>query len=135
MRMGMTPAKLGVVYDAPGIQQFIEAVGLATAKQIFLTARTYRGEELIEKGIVDYLVPKEEHESFTYDFAEKITQNAPLSLKGMKKILNMFGSNMALNEEQLSVASSLAQEGFNSDDLKEGQLAFLEKRKANFKGK
>ncbi len=135
IRASMPPAKLGAVYHDGGIQQFIEAVGLGMTREIFLTARTYKGKELVDRGIVDWLVPRADLESFTHDYAEKITRNAPLALKGMKKIINMFGSNIALNESQKKDADALVKESFQSDDLREGQTAFLEKRKPTFRGK
>ncbi len=135
IKMCMPPAKLGAVYHAAGVQQFIEAYGISLTKEIFFTARTYKGKELVERGLVDYLVPKEDLESFTYEYAEQIIKNAPLSLKGTKKIINMFCENIALNEEQSSEADKLTYMAFQSDDLKEGQTAFLEKRKPVFTGK
>ena len=135
VRVGMPPAKLGLVYHPEGLQQFIEAYGISRTKDIFLSARTFEGSALLDRGIVDYLVKRTDLEPFTYDYAAQITKNAPLSLKGMKKIINMFGNAMALNETVLKEAEQIAQACFTSDDLKEGQLAFLEKRKPNFTGK
>jgi enoyl-CoA hydratase len=135
VRMGMPPAKLGLIYHPGGLQQFIEAFGISSTKDIFLSGRTYKGDALKDRGIVDYLVNREELEAFTYDYAARITENAPLSLKGMKKIINMFGNAMALDETVVKEAEKIIQAGFQSDDLKEGQMAFLEKRKPNFTGK
>jgi len=135
IKMGMPPAKLGLTYHPAGIQQFIETIGLGKTREVFLTARTYTGEELITNRLVDYLIPRDKLETFTFDYAAKIAQNAPLALKGMKKIINMFGHNMALNEIQKKETEKLIQESFQSDDLKEGQMAFLGKRKPVFTGK
>jgi len=135
VKLGMTPAKLGLIYNPGGLQQFIEAFGISKTKEIFFTAKTYQGKELIEKGFVDYLLPRNELEPFTFKYAEQITENAPLSLKGMKKIINMFGDSMSLNEERIKEAEKIVRACFQSDDLKEGQTAFLEKRKPKFTGK
>ncbi len=135
IRMGMPPAKLGVVYHHEGVKQFIGAVGLGRTREIFLTARTYKGGELLASGIVDWLIPREELESFTFDYAYNISRNAPLSLRGMKKIINMFEDNIVLHEVQKKEAEDLVREAFQSDDLKEGQTAFLEKRKPTFTGR
>jgi enoyl-CoA hydratase len=135
VKMGMPPAKLGLIYHPGGLLQFIEAFGIARSKEIFLTAKTFNAKELLDKGIVDYLVKRPELVSFTRDYAEKITENAPLSLKGMKKIINMFGDAMMLDDKTVKAAEDIIKVGFQSDDLREGQMAFIEKRKPKFTGK
>lgn len=135
VKMGMPPAKLGLIYHPAGLQQFIEAYGISKTKDIFFSAQTYTGNALLDRGIVDYMVKRSDLETFTRDYASRITENAPLSLKGMKKIINMFGNAMALDAETVKQAEKIIAAGFQSDDLKEGQTAFLEKRKPNFTGK
>ncbi len=134
IRLGMTPARIGVAYHPDGVQQFIEAFGLGRTKEIFYTAKTFQGRELLEKGLVDYMIPKSDIEDFTLDFAKKITRNAPLSLKGIKQTIAMFEKNMALNQDQMDKADQLMQTCYQSHDLKEGRAAFLEKRAPEFKG-
>jgi enoyl-CoA hydratase/carnithine racemase len=135
IRLGMTPARLGVAYHPEGIQQFIEAFGIARTKELFYTAGIFQGEVLIQKGFVDHMVPKSTLEDFTRTYAGKITRNAPLSLKGIKKIIALFENNLALDQSGLDQADQLIQKCFQSDDLKEGQTAFLEKRAPTFTGK
>ena len=135
VKLGMTPARLGVAYHPEGIQQFIEAFGIARTKEIFFTANTFQGRELLQKGLVDYMIPKPELEEFTHTYAQKITMNAPLSLKGIKNIISMFEDDLALSQKKLKKADRLMQKCFQSDDLKEGQAAFLEKRVPKFAGK
>ncbi len=133
--LGMTPAKIGVAYHPDGIRQFIEAFGLGRTKEIFYTAKTFHGRELLEKGFVDYMIPKSDLEDFTLNFATNITCNAPLSLKGIKQTIAMFEKNMALNQDQMDKADQLMRACFQSHDLKEGRAAFLEKRAPVFEGK
>ncbi len=135
IKMGMTPVRLGVAYHPGGIQQFIEAFGIARTKEIFYTASIFQGKDLLRKGLVDHIVPKPDLEYFTHTYAKKITQNAPLSLKGIKKIIGMFEKNIALNQLDLDRADQLIQRCFQSHDLKEGQTAFLEKRRPKFTGR
>ncbi|MBW1848788.1 MAG: enoyl-CoA hydratase/isomerase family protein, partial [Deltaproteobacteria bacterium] len=134
IRIGMTPAKIGVVYSWKGLRRFLNVVGLRSTKEMFFTAKTYSGHHLFDMGLVDYLIPRSELESFTNSMAQEIAQNAPLSLKGNKRILNLllqseFAESDKKEAEDLSILS------FASEDLKEGQSAFLEKRKPVFKGK
>lgn len=135
VKLGMTPARIGVAYHPEGIQQFIEAFGIARTKEIFFTANTFKGKELLQKGLVDYLIPKTDLEEFTFTYAQKITRNAPLSLKGIKNIISMFENDLALNQKNIEKADQWMQKCFQSDDLKEGQAAFLEKRVPRFTGK
>ena len=134
-RMGMPPAKLGIVYPWKGLHRFIQAIGLNRTREMFFTGRTYKGERLRELGLLDYLVPDDEIESFTLQMAEEIAANAPLAIKGTKRIINLLLRSERRDESILAEAESLTEAAFLSEDAKEGQLAFLEKRKPRFKGK
>ena len=133
--MGMPPAKLGVVYRPKALQRFINVIGLRRTKEIFFTGRFYDAPLLKEIGLVDYMVPRAELESFTYSLADEIAGNAPLSLKGTKRILNLLAGSEKLNDEDLKEAEEIIAQAFNSEDLKEAQTAFFQKRKPTFKGK
>jgi enoyl-CoA hydratase/carnithine racemase len=135
VRMSIPPAKLGLVYHPEGIKQVVEALGMPHAREVFFTGRLYSAEDVREMGLVHHSVPKSKLSSITYELAEEIAANAPLSLKGIKRILNMFGNSMALSEENMKEAAALIAQAFNSADLKEGQLAFIQKRKPDFKGR
>jgi len=133
--MGMPPAKLGLVYPWSGLQRFINVIGLKSTREIFYTGRTYEGKRLKELGLVDYLVPRQELEDFTYQMAAEIAANSPLALKGTKRILNLLLNSSQPLKNSIQEAESLTEGAFLSQDLKEGQMAFLEKRKPQFKGK
>jgi len=134
-RMGMPPAKLGIVYPWKGLQRFIQTMGLKTTREMFFTGRTYQGQRLQELGLLDYLVSTDELESFTVQMAEEIAGNAPLAVRGTKRVLNLLLQSDALDESSITEADSITETAFLSEDLKEGQLAFIEKRKPVFKGK
>lgn len=135
IRMGMPPAKLGLVYPWTGLQRFIQGIGLQSAKELFFTGRTYKGERIKDFGLVDYFVPRGKLEEFTYNLAEEIAGNAPLALKGTKSVINMLLRSNQLDEIQRTEAESIFKETLFSEDAQEGQAAFLEKRKPRFKGK
>lgn len=133
--VGMPPAKLGLVYHPEGLRQFIEVVGMARTREIFFSGRTYRGAEALNMGLVDRLATAEGLAGEAYGLAFEMAANAPLSLKGTKQILAMFRERMKLTKKQMEEADRLIGEAFNSDDLKEGQRAFFEKRRPCFTGK
>jgi enoyl-CoA hydratase len=135
IRMGMPPARLGLVYPWAGLLRFIQSIGLQSTKEMFFTGRTYTGRRIKELGLVDYLVPGDDLEEFTYAMAKEIAGNAPLALKGIKKVINMLMKSSRLNETQSGEAQAIFRATLLSADMQEGQSAFLEKRKPRFKGK
>jgi len=133
VQMGMGPARLGMVYFPEGLQRFVRTIGLPRTKEMFFTARRYKTDRLKEMGLVDYVLPRNELAAFTYALAEEISANAPLSLRGIKRILNLLSAPASLDDQQQAEAKKLVQASLESADLKEGQSAFLEKRKPVFK--
>ena len=134
-RLGMPPAKLGLIYLPSGIMRFVNVVGMANAKEIFFTGRYFPVARAREMGLVNYVVPDSQLVSFTEEMAQEISGNAPLSLKGMKTIFNTLLKYQKIEPEDMKAVELLVAEAFSSEDLKEGQKAFLEKRKPIFKGK
>ena len=134
-RMGMPPAKLGIVYPWKGLQRFIQTIGLKSTREIFFTGRVYHGERLKELGLLDHLVAADEIESITAQMVEEIAANAPLAIRGTKRVINLLLQANSPDESSTVEAESIIEAAFLSEDLKEGQLAFLEKRRPQFKGK
>jgi enoyl-CoA hydratase len=135
IRMGMPPAKLGLVYPWSGLRRFIQCIGLQNTKEIFFTGRTYSGQRIKELGLVDYLVPGSELKKFTESMAKEIAGNAPLAVKGLKKVISFLTPSDCLTEAQSREAEAIFAAALLSEDMQEGQAAFLEKRKPRFKGR
>ena len=135
IRVGMPPAKLGIVYMVEGLKRFTQVLGFPRTREMFFSGRSYTSTRLKEMGLVNYLLPRQELETFTYELAGEIAGNAPLALKGTKRILNLLAGTVRLPEGDLLEAEELVAQAFASEDLKEGQTAFLEKRKPVFKGR
>lgn len=133
--VGIPPARLGVVYPHEGLAQVAQVLGMARAREVFFTGRSYRGADLREIGLVDRLVPRSELLAAVYGLAEEIAGNAPLALKGMKRILNLIEAAAALSGDARREAEALFAAALQSEDAKEGQKAFIEKRKPSFLGR
>ena len=135
VQMGMVPARLGIVYLPEGLQRFVQTIGLSRTKEMFFTARSYKTDRLKEMGLVDYVLPRDELLVFTHALAQEIAANAPLSLRGIKRILNLLSTSGRLDARQRAEAKKLVRASLESEDLKEGRAAFLEKRKPVFKNR
>lgn len=128
------PAKLGVLYSPSGTQRFIQILGVSNTKEVLFTGRAFDALRAREMGFVSQVVPYQELSKVTYSLAQEIAENAPLSVQGAKKIIPLLLKNQKIRPEDLIEMEALIQKCLQSDDLKEGQRAFLGKRKPLFRG-
>jgi len=135
IRMGMPPAKIGLVYRYGGLRRFLAILGYSRTLELFLTARYYDSRKCLEMGLVNHVVEKDELEAFTYELAQEMTENAPLSLRDTKFILNKIVEYPEVKPQDVEMFRSLSLRAIQSEDLEEGKRAFKEKRKPQFKGR
>jgi len=132
--LGMPPAKLGVIYTFSGITKFLNLIGLGYTKELFLVGKAIDAAKAEKIGLINYIKPREGIEEFTYVLAKEIAENAPLSMKTMKLMINKWQQNQKLDPAEEETVKKMIQEVQLSGDYKEGQKAFAEKRKPKFKG-
>jgi len=130
----ITPARLGVAYNSSGILHVIKVFGFHTAKEMFFTARPISAEKAERMGALNYLLPADEIEGFTYKIAKTISFNSPLSVAVAKKQINVIAQSTSLSTSTFELIEELRMKAFNSHDFMEGKKAFMEKRHANFTG-
>ncbi|MGE5858485.1 MAG: enoyl-CoA hydratase/isomerase family protein [Solirubrobacterales bacterium] len=134
-KLGMPPAKLGLIYGHTGLQRFIDAIGVPRTKELFLTGRNLSADRAEEIGLIHEVVAEAELESAAVARAAEIAANAPLSMRGNKHAIDALNSYSRLTAEQERELIELRESCFGSEDFREGIAAFAEKRKPVWKGR
>ena len=130
----MTPAKIGVPYNASGILHFTSIMGVNIAKEMFFTAQPLNAERAAGLGILNHLVTTEDLDEFGYDMARRITRNSPLSISIIKEQIRLLSSAHPLSPLTFERIQGLRRLVYDSKDYLEGINAFLEKRDPAFRG-
>jgi methylmalonyl-CoA decarboxylase len=131
----ITPAKLGVPYNVSGMVTFMNAANMRIVKEMAFTAQPIAPHRAERLGIINYVVPNHELESFTLNLARQITANSPLSISVMKEQLRILAGARPMSPQGFERVQGLRRVVYDSDDYQEGIRAFREKRKPVFKGK
>lgn len=134
-RLGITVAKLGVVYPPSATFRLINLVGISSAKELLYTGRLIDAEKAREIKMIDQVVPSEDLATVTYSLAREIADNSPISVRGTKSVISKLLTHLVLNPEVREDYMAIQKQIADSEDFKEGQKAFTEKRKPRFKGK
>ena len=132
---GMTPARLGVIYRPAGLMRFVHTIGLPATKELFYTARKVSARRAFDLKLVNRICPPEELAQVTAEMAREISENAPLSIRGTKRILAMCMAFRGLPPGEAEEADEWIRRCMESGDLAEGKKAFAQKRKPDFKGR
>ncbi len=131
MALRMPAAALGLHYYPGGMQRYVSRLGLDTAKRLFLLAERIEADELLRIGFLTELVAPDALAATVAARAETLAAHAPLAVQGMKTALN----DIARGDADLAEIGRRAAAVGRSEDLAEGRRAWMEKRKAIFKGK
>ncbi len=132
-RFGLPAAKLGLGYAFGGLKRLVDAVGPGAARDIVFSARTIPAEEAYAIGLVQRVVPDGTLADTVAAYAATVASNAPLTVKGMKLIVNEVLKPES--ERDMALCQELVEACFVSEDYIEGRTAFMEKRPPAFKGR
>lgn len=130
---GLTEVKIGSIPGGGGTQRLPRKIPLAHAMKILLTGERISAQKAQEMGFVTDVVPQSELMKTAEEIAQKIVNNAPLSVQATKKAV-MDGLQLSL-EQGIQLERQLFNMLRDTEDRIEGRKAFAEKRKPEFKGK
>jgi enoyl-CoA hydratase/carnithine racemase len=134
-KLGMPPAKLGLIYGHTGLRRFIDVIGVARTKELFLGARNVTARRAEEIGLVNEVFGDDEIESGSVELAAEIASHAPLSMRGNKLAIETLAGFPRLTGAQEEELVELRESCFRSEDFREGVTAFAEKRKPRWAGR
>ncbi len=133
-RFCLPPARLGVIYAPEGLARLASLVGMGQARRLALTACVVDASEAKSIGLLELLVPEgQSPDAVARALAESFAAGAPLAVSGMRQVFASLARG-PLDDAERARLRALRRAAFNSEDVREGRAAFLEKRQPVFKG-
>jgi enoyl-CoA hydratase len=130
-KMGLPEVSLGLIPGYGGTQRLPQLIGKGRAMEMIMTAGMISAEEAYRIGLVNYVKPQAELLDFAKELASKIMRNSPVAIGQAIKAVN---ANFKDGVDGFETEIKSFGKCFGTEDFKEGTTAFLEKRKADFKG-
>jgi enoyl-CoA hydratase/carnithine racemase len=135
IKLGMPPAKLGLVYSHTGLRRFIDAIGAARTRELFLLGRYIDAETALQWGLVTRVTTTPELDALGLELAVELAGNAPLSQLGNKRVIAaLLAAEGTLEPDVEAELIELRRASFASQDMREGMRAFAERRPPRWTG-
>lgn len=131
-KFGQPEVNLGLIPGYGGTQRLTQLIGKGKALELMLTGNMIGADEAKSLGLVNHVTTAEELINKTTQLLNTIKSKAPLAVA---KIISLVNTACYAPENGLSNEVTAFGELFDTEDMKEGVTAFLEKRKPNFSGK
>ena len=136
IKLGMPPAKLGLVYSHTGLRRFIDIIGAPRTRELFLLGRNIDARRALDWGMVNEVVIGSDLQDTALDWATELVANAPLSVQGNKRVIReLLRAQAELDPDVERELIALREACFRSEDLREGVRAFGEKRRPRWRGR
>ncbi len=134
VRLAMPATRFGVVYTADGLRRFVAAMGPGRTRRMFLTGAPIEADEALAIGLVDQVVEPPGLWGSARAAAAEVAAGAPVAVAGTRAIVRALsdGSPPADVEE---TARRWRERAYASDDAREGQAAYRERRPPEFTGR
>jgi enoyl-CoA hydratase/carnithine racemase len=128
-RFGITPAKLGIVYNFTSTRQVVDAVGPAWAKQILFSGDLLDASTALRIGLINEAHPADRVFDRVAELAETIASRSPVSVRGAKQLIGRITGGQYDEDDDIH---AIYDEAVMSADYAEGVDAFLTKREPKF---
>jgi enoyl-CoA hydratase/carnithine racemase len=128
-RLAITAAKLGLVYGLESAKRLVDLAGPSRAKWILMSGKQMDAETALRVGLIDEIIPADDLERHTYEFAELLTTRAQYSVRAAKEIIGRITAGQTEDDD---ATTDLRNSSFDTDDYAEGVRAFLDKRPPAF---
>jgi enoyl-CoA hydratase/carnithine racemase len=136
IKLGMPPAKLGLVYSHTGLRRFIDAIGAARTRELFLLGSYIDAPTALAWGLVNRVAAPELLETVALELAAELAGNAPLSQTGNKRVIAaLLSAEGELPPQVEQELIELRRASFASEDMREGMRAFAERRAPRWRGR
>ena len=132
--LGMPPAKLGLVYSHTGIRKFIDTIGAARTRELFLVGRRIDAATALTWGLVNAVAGDDQLTADAIELAREIAGNAPIAQRGNKRVIRaMVDAEAELDPEVERELLELRQASLSSEDFAQAVRAFAEKREPRWR--
>jgi len=130
-RFGQPEVNLGIIPGYGGTQRLVQLIGKGKALELLMTGDMVGAEEALRLGLVNYVVEPEQLLDKAKELAAKITAKGPLAIRG---VIHCVNGHFISGVDGYALEARTFGEIADSEDFIEGTSAFIEKRKAVFKG-
>lgn len=132
-KMGQTEINIGIIPGGGGLSRLTRLVGMGKAKELVLTGKLISADEALRINLINKVVPEDKLMEEAMKMAGSMAKHSPVAL-GLAKYALENAANVDIMTAE-SIENSCFSLAFASEDQKEGMMAFLEKRKPQYKGK
>lgn len=132
-QFSLPPARLGLGYHPRWIEQLVRIVGSAKAKELIFTGDRFGYRNAMRLGLLSRVYPPEVFEAGCASLTDMIAANAPLTIRAAKAAIDAMAAGQG--EARMEELKAMTAQCMTSEDYKEGQKAFAQRRKPVFKGR
>ncbi len=128
-RLGITPAKLGLVYGVADTRRLVQAIGVSAAKDMLFTGRLHDAHAALRIGLVDRVTAPAALDEEVQAFAQDLAAASSFTARATKQTFRMLRAGAANDTDD---SRALFASAFDGADFREGLAAFVQKRRPDF---